>query len=92
MNTGEVLKQARKKLNLTQKQVAELVDVSQNNISAIEGNSRKLGLKLATKFAKVYNLSLEAIVYPQGIDSTPEAQEVTAKMEQLKGANQPKVA
>ena len=51
---GNLLKGARLREGLTQKDVERLAGISQNNLSAMENNKRPVGKSVAKKLAKIY--------------------------------------
>ncbi|WP_456325342.1 helix-turn-helix domain-containing protein [Desulfonauticus submarinus] len=54
--TGAVLRGARQKEDLTQKQLAELTGIPQRHISEMENGKRPIGKKNAKKFAEVLKI------------------------------------
>ena len=54
--SGTVLKGARQKENLTQKQLSELTGIPQRHISEMENGKRPIGKKNAKKFAEVLKI------------------------------------
>jgi len=55
------LKVERAKHNMTQAQLAELVNVSRQTINAIEKGKYNLSIILALKIASVFNTSVDSI-------------------------------
>lgn len=55
------VKVERAKKNLTQSQLAELVNVSRQTINAIESGNYNLSTILALKIAKAFNTSVDQI-------------------------------
>ncbi|MFH0811269.1 MAG: helix-turn-helix transcriptional regulator [Pseudomonadota bacterium] len=49
------LRGARKKESLTQKQLAELIGISQPHVSEMEHGKRPIGKEMAKRLAKVFN-------------------------------------
>ena len=54
---GALLKGARLREELTQKQLAERLAIPQSHISAMERGNRPIGRKMATKLARVLHVS-----------------------------------
>jgi transcriptional regulator with XRE-family HTH domain len=52
-DAGVALRGARKRENLTQKQLAELLGISQTHISEMEHGKRPIGKEMARRLAKV---------------------------------------
>ena len=56
------LKELREENNLTQTQVAELLNVKQNTYSQYENGKRQLSIDLLIKLAKFYKVSTDYIL------------------------------
>jgi len=63
---GTRLKQLRKQRNLTQRQIAEFLEISQSTYAKIETGDRNLKLTKLTKLCNLYNVPEEYIVYGEG--------------------------
>jgi len=57
------LKDLRLKKKLTQKQLAELLGMSTSHIQKLETGTRKPGLVVAKKLAKLYNVSINRLFF-----------------------------
>ena len=66
MNIGNRLKQLRKQHNLTQRQIAEFLEISQSTYAKIETGDRNLKLTKLIKLYDLYNVTKEYIVYGEG--------------------------
>jgi len=55
-NPGVALRGARKRENLTQKQLANLIGISQTHISEMEHGKRPIGKEMAKRFARSLNV------------------------------------
>lgn len=55
------IKKHRKKLGLSQEQLAEIVDCSREHIARIESGRINLGLDLFIRFAQVFEVSLDEL-------------------------------
>ena len=62
MTLGERLREARIKAGLTQKQVAEELNVSRQAVSGWENNLSQPDLQLAVRIADLYGVSIDAFV------------------------------
>lgn len=63
---GNRLKQLRKQHNLTQRQIADFLEISQSLYARIEAGDRNPKLTKLTKLCDLYNVSEEYIVYGEG--------------------------
>lgn len=74
MDIGERLKEARKKSGLTQKQLAERLNVTYVNIAQWENGRRNPKIETLRRIAAALNMSLpELIDSPPARTSTPES-------------------
>lgn len=86
LSTGRVLKSFRLKLELTQAEVAKLVEISVPNLSAIENDKRKIGADVAARFSVLYKLPIQFILYPSGIDKMKGYKKLNKASDDLKSA------
>ena len=63
---GNRLKLLRKQHNLTQRQIADFLEISQSLYARIEAGDRNPKLSKLTKLCDLYNVSEEYIVYGEG--------------------------
>ncbi|MFH0812634.1 MAG: helix-turn-helix transcriptional regulator [Pseudomonadota bacterium] len=56
-NASVALRGARKKESLTQKQLAQLIGISQTHIPEMEHSKRPIGKEMAKRLAKVLNVT-----------------------------------
>jgi transcriptional regulator with XRE-family HTH domain len=61
---GLVVRALRKKYEMTQKDLAEITGIKENNISAIEHNRIEVGLRTAEKLAAVFGINPARILFP----------------------------
>lgn len=61
ISEGLVLKMLRQKENLTQDELAEKMQITQNYISLLETGRKPLSKKLITKMEKIFNISKDDI-------------------------------
>ena len=71
---NERLKKARKNLKLSQEFVAKQIGITRTAIVAIEAGTRKVTTEELTKFAELYGVSSEELLYGR----VSEESEVTA--------------
>ncbi len=57
-----ILKEIRKKHNLTQQELAERLEVSRSTIAQVEAGNNSLSLELAKKIANAFNISLSSLL------------------------------
>jgi len=60
------LKRARKEANLSQGEVAKLLNKTQSYISKIESGQRKIDVVQLKEFAKIYKKDLNFFIYSNG--------------------------
>lgn len=66
LTSGNILRQRRKTLDLTQIELAEITGLKQENISAYENDKMNIGKDVAEVFAAALSLSPLTILYPRG--------------------------
>ncbi len=81
MNANELIKQRRKELNLTQKEVADSVGVSEATVSRWEsGNIANMGRDKIALLSKILAISPSIIA---GYDETTSTKSLSHKQEEL---------
>lgn len=86
LTVGEIVKNRRKELGLTQAQLAEMINSDPYYISRIESGGRKPGRKYLKKLANALNLSCDSLM---GLDSDVVLHEQATEMEKvLKSLNE----
>ena len=73
MDLSERIRQIRKENELTQKQVAEMLGITQNNYHYIETGKIKIDSKYITKLATVFNVSTDYLLGIEEKDETTAA-------------------
>ena len=63
-STGQIIKSARKSLNLTQRDLAKISGISHSNISAIENGKLAIGKQTTEKLATALKLDPGKIMWP----------------------------
>ena len=80
---GAFLKQCRKENNLTQEQLAEIVDISTTHMSHIETGNTKLSLQVFADLAEALQVSVDSLLYDVNSNSKQQAyQEITDILDQ----------
>lgn len=59
---GNKLKEARKNANLSQEQVAEILNTSRSNISKYENGNLEPNIQTLKKFCEIYNISADYLI------------------------------
>lgn len=67
---GKRLSELRKMNNLTQKEAAEYLGISQSNMSQLETDTRKFSVYAIKKLLELYNASYETVLGDLGHDNT----------------------
>ena len=75
---GHIIKSRRKELNLTQAQLAELINSDEYYISAIETGRRKPGRKFLVSFSNALNIPVDTLL---GIESNIVLHETVSELE-----------
>lgn len=66
---GENVKHYRKKMGLSQEELAEKLGISPNHMSVIERGDKFVSCKLLEKLISVFNVTPSALFYAQGLSS-----------------------
>ena len=69
MNIGKAIRQLRKEKDLSQKELADLVELSQNSLSQIEIGSKRPNPQSLQRICKVLNTS-ESMLYILSVEET----------------------
>ena len=69
INIGDVLRNARENISLTQEEVADILGIGRDAIIRIEKGTRKITAEELHKLVEIYNLNIEDIFFS---DTTPE--------------------
>lgn len=66
----ETIRERRKAMGLTQKQLAKLIDVTESQVSQIENGKRNPGFETLLKLGEVFGCSVDDIVRNKKIPAT----------------------
>lgn len=78
---GDIIKYWRKEKRMTQKELADKLQITQNAISLYESNKRKIDMELYDKLAQALNVTKETLLFGK-------TQEITANdLELLESIN-----
>jgi len=83
MTYANILKTLREKRDLTQKEVAQVCDITPEYLSKIENNSKTPSMILLKKLAAAYNVPLSIIIYLVE-DAKPNTPNTSKKDKELK--------
>lgn len=84
---GKVIKRERLKINLTQEQLAEKVDITPNHLSAIERGVSGVSLETAKKLCDEFNISIEALLLDRTEKIDKKEQHLSLIIEKLRKIN-----
>ena len=59
---GSILRGARLREGMTQKELSQCLNISQNHISEMENGKRTIGKKMATRLSKILNLNYKVFL------------------------------
>ena len=80
---GKFIALRRKEKNLTQEQLAEIVDISTTHMSHIETGNTKLSLQVFADLAEALQVSVDSLLYDVNSNSKQQAyQEITDILDQ----------
>lgn len=63
---GKMIKAFRAGFNVTQKEMSEVVGISETNLSAIENDRREIGIELATRIGAFLGIHPSLLLFPNG--------------------------
>lgn len=64
--TGKMIKAFRTNFKITQKEMSEVVGISETNLSAIENDRREIGVELATRIGAFLGIHPSLLLFPNG--------------------------
>jgi transcriptional regulator with XRE-family HTH domain len=68
VTSGQVIKAFRTNFKISQNQLADAINITQTNLSSYENDHRNLGIEVAMKFAIFFQINVEDLLYPNGIE------------------------
>ena len=81
--SGKRIKQLRQEMNLSQEQLAEKINVSQNMIAKIECGLRRPSVDFLIELAEFFEISLHYIVIGTSEEATDEKRHIEEAIEQI---------
>ncbi len=63
---GKMIKAFRTNFHVTQKEMSEVVGISETNLSAIENDRREIGTELATRIGAFLGIHPSLLLFPNG--------------------------
>lgn len=65
-SAGKIIKAFRKNFNITQKEMANIIAITESNMSAIENDRREIGTDLATRIGAFLGIHPSLLLFPNG--------------------------
>lgn len=81
--SGKRIKQLRQEMNLSQEQLAEKINVSQNMIAKIECGLRRPSVDFLIELAEFFEISLHYIVIGTSEEATDKKRHIEEAIEQI---------
>ena len=81
--SGKRIKQLRQEMNLSQEQLAEKLNVSQNMIAKIECGLRRPSIDFLIELAEFFEISLHYIVLGTSEEATDKKRQIEEVIEQI---------
>lgn len=81
--SGKRIKQLRQEMNLSQEQLAEKLNVSQNMIAKIECGLRRPSVDFLIELAQFFEISLHYIVIGTSKEATDKKRQIEEAIEQI---------
>jgi len=63
---GKIIRAFRTNFHITQKEMCEIIDVTETNLSAIENDRREIGVDLATRIGAFLGIHPSLLLFPNG--------------------------
>ncbi len=63
---GKIIRAFRTNFHVTQKEMSEVVGISETNLSAIENDRREIGVELATRLGAFLGIHPSLLLFPNG--------------------------
>jgi transcriptional regulator with XRE-family HTH domain len=86
MTAGQLIRAMRKNFGFTIAEVARLTDIGETNLSAIETDSKEIGVLRATRLAAVFGIDPAHLLFPNGfsIHGQPELEEIADQAQRMR--------
>ena len=69
LSSGQIIRSLRRNFNLTLAEVDALTQIGETNLSAIENDSKEVGVKRAEVLAAVFGVNPALLLFPNGIET-----------------------
>ncbi len=66
---GEIIRAFRKNFRITQKEMCEVIGITETNLSAIENGRREIGVDSATRIGAFLGIHPSLLLFPNGQDA-----------------------
>ena len=66
---GKIIKGFRTSFRVTQREMSEVVGISETNLSAIENDRREIGVEVATRIGAFLGIHPSLLLFPNGQDA-----------------------
>lgn len=90
---GKMIRSFRTNFQITQKELSEVIGISETNLSAIENDRRELGVALATRIGAFLGIHPSLLLFPNGQASAIEKhKDIIKKAKKLKAQKLKKIS
>lgn len=83
ITSGQAIKALRNNFKVSQNQLCKAIGISQTNLSAYENDHRNLGLETAVKLAVFFQVNIEDLIFPNGLEKDLQDYEKIVKSSKL---------
>lgn len=80
---GLAIKEAREKQNMTQKKLAELLDVSERHISAVENEGQHPSLQMLYELVTMFHIRLDPFFSPEQENKSVRRRQLESRLDGL---------
>ena len=86
LTPGQAIRSLRRNFNLTLAEVDALTQIGETNLSAIENDSKELGVKRAEILAAVFGVNPALLLFPNGMETLlePKLRAITERAAKLR--------
>jgi transcriptional regulator with XRE-family HTH domain len=81
---GTIIKDLRKQKKITQLELSQLSNISRSKISAIESNKRNISVEDLKKFANIFGISTDMLIYGTDIMITEKENNLPVKSQRIR--------